>query len=93
MKVSNASSNSKAVQPNHQAANPVKTLVDPEFLSLADHKTRAFKGILDRNAEALARQRSEAAASIRADMRRAKSSPKGRSGRDFLAQVRARHVR
>lgn len=71
----------------------MKTLVDPEFVSLADYKTRAFNGILDRNAEALAGQRSEAAANIRAEMRRAKSLPKGQNGRDFLAQVRARHVR
>ena len=37
--------------------------------------------------------RSKAAAALLRQMRRAKSSPPGESGQDYLARARARHVR
>ena len=66
----------------------MNALTQPEMLALTDQSKREFNQILDRNAEALAAQRSEAAASIRADMRRLKPSVKGRTAKELLHQVR-----
>ena len=60
----------------------------PEMLALTDQSKRKFDEILDRNALAWAEQRSEAAVSIRADMRRFKRSAKRRIGKELLHHVR-----
>ena len=62
--------------------------IDPEFLSLTEHKMGEFNQILDRNAEALAGQRSQAATRSRAGMRGLKPSAKGRTAKELLHQVR-----
>ena len=70
----------------------MNALTQPEMLALTDQSKRELNAILDRNAESLAEQRSEAAASIRADMRRLKPSVKGSTGKELLHQVRySRH--
>lgn len=66
----------------------MNALTQPEMLALTDQSKRELNAILDRNAEALAEQRSEVAASIRADMRRLKPSVKGRTAKELLHQVR-----
>lgn len=66
----------------------MNALTQPEMLALSDQSKREFNAILDRNAEALAEQRSQAAARIRAGMRRLKSSAKGPSAKELLHQVR-----
>lgn len=66
----------------------MNALTQPEMLALTDQSKRKFDEILDRNALALAEQRSEAAASIRADMRRLKPSAKGRTAKELLLQAR-----
>lgn len=66
----------------------MNALTQPEVLALADQSKREFNEILDRNAEALAEQRSQAAARIRAGMRRLKSAAKGRTAKELLHQVR-----
>lgn len=66
----------------------MNALTQPEMLALTDQSKRKFDEILDRNALAWAEQRSEAAASIRADMRRLKPSAKGRTAKELLHQVR-----
>lgn len=60
----------------------------PEAVALADQSARELKGILARNAEALADQRSDAAARILASMKRLKPSADARSGKELLQQVR-----
>ncbi len=66
----------------------MNALTQPEMLALTEQSKRKFDEILDCNAQAWAEQRSEAAASIRADMRRLKPSAKGRSAKELLHQVR-----
>lgn len=66
----------------------MNALTQPEVLALADQSKREFNEILDRNAEALAEQRSQAAARIRVGMRRLKPSAKGRTAKELLHQVR-----
>ncbi len=66
----------------------MNALTQPEVLALADQSKREFNAILDRNAQALAEQRSQAATRIRAAMRRLKPSTKGRTAKELLHQVR-----
>lgn len=66
----------------------MNALTQPKVLALADQSKREFNAILDHNAEALADQRSHAAARIRAGMRRLKPSVKGRTVKELLHQVR-----
>lgn len=66
----------------------MNALTQPEMLALTDQSKRRFDEILDRNAQRWGEQRSEAAASIRADMRRLKPSIKGRTVKELLHQVR-----
>jgi hypothetical protein len=49
--------------------------------------------LLQPNAPIDIEQRRKAIASIFRQLRQAKPPPKGQSGRDLLAQVRARHIR
>lgn len=66
----------------------MNALTQPEVLALTGQSKREFNQILDRNAEVFAEQRSEAAASIRAGMRRLKLSAKGPTAKALLHQVR-----
>lgn len=66
----------------------MNALTQPEMLALSDQSKRAFNEILDRNAKELAEQRSQAAARIRAGMRRLKPSAKGLSAKELLHRVR-----
>ena len=66
----------------------MNALTQPEMLALTDQSKRKFDEILDRNALAWAEQRSEAAASIRADMRRLKPSAKGGTAQELLHRAR-----
>ena len=58
------------------------------MLALSDQSRQEFNAILDRNAEAFAEQRSEAAARIRAGMRRLRPSATRRTTKQLLHQVR-----
>ena len=60
----------------------------PEAVALAGQSARELKEILARNADALADQRSDAAARILASMKRLKPGVGATGGREILQQVR-----
>lgn len=66
----------------------MNTIAQPEMLTLTEQSESEFNEMLDRNAEALAEQRSEAAASIRAGMRQFKPSTQRPTANKLLHRVR-----